>query len=198
MGGRMNPRRLIAAVAAVASVLILQAGLITPLTAPLAVSLPAVFVAAVSLNAGVSTGMSIGFVTGLVADLGSEHPAGVLALCWLGLGLACGIVADSSRRTRVSLLIVTIASGLASVAASALLDAVGSASVGPVDVLRLAVPTTVVDGGLALLIFAAVRAVLRTDGVRAPRRPRPLVFGPLPFGLRRGGRPLRNRVSSDA
>ena len=31
--------------------------------------------------------MSFGFAAGLVADLGSAHPAGVLALCWLGVGV---------------------------------------------------------------------------------------------------------------
>ena len=38
--------------------------------------------------------MSVGFSAGLLADLGSHHPAGVLALAWLLLGLGCGLLAD--------------------------------------------------------------------------------------------------------
>jgi hypothetical protein len=37
-------------------------------------------------------GLGLGFATGLLADLGSDHPAGVLALCWMAAGYAAGVV----------------------------------------------------------------------------------------------------------
>ncbi len=42
------------------------------------------------LRGRAGAGMAFGFAAGLIADLGSAHPAGVLALCWLGVGLVCG------------------------------------------------------------------------------------------------------------
>jgi cell shape-determining protein MreD len=165
----MTPRRLIAAVAAMATVLVLQGSLLSPLTVPLMVSLPAVLVATVALQAGVSAGMSLGFSLGLLADLGSEHPAGVLALCWLALGIGCGLLADSGLRMRVSVLIVALATGSAGILAVAVLDGLGYSVQGLGSAAVLILPTIVVDGVLALLVFAPVRAVLRSDGVRMPR-----------------------------
>jgi hypothetical protein len=66
--------------AALLTALLLQATLVGPLAMSVPVSLPAVLVAAVALVDGPATGMSFGFTVGLFADLGSSHPAGVLAL----------------------------------------------------------------------------------------------------------------------
>ena len=164
----MSPRRLIAAVAAIATVLMVQAGLVSALTAPLLVSLPAVFVAVVGVNAGPTVGMTIGFTTGLFADLGSEHPAGVLALCWLALGLGCGVLAESAYSVRLQLLLITLAAGAASGLAGALLSVLKSPGVDLATVVRLSAPTTALDAMLALLIYGPVRTVLRADGLRAP------------------------------
>jgi hypothetical protein len=79
----MNRARVAAALAALLTALLLQATLIGPVTMPLPVSLPALLVAAIALVDGPGAGLAFGFAIGLIADLGSEHPAGVLALCWL-------------------------------------------------------------------------------------------------------------------
>ena len=64
--------------------------LVGPLTVPVPVSLPALLVAAVALVDGPGVGMAFGFAAGLLADLGSEHPAGVLALCWMAWAWSAG------------------------------------------------------------------------------------------------------------
>ncbi|MEP6851326.1 MAG: hypothetical protein ABJA87_01460 [bacterium] len=84
--------RPIAGLAAIVTVLLLQATVIGPLTVPLPVSLPAVLVAAVGLRAGPAAGIGFGFSAGFLGDLGSDHPAGVLALVWLGVGLTAGVL----------------------------------------------------------------------------------------------------------
>jgi rod shape-determining protein MreD len=176
----MTRARLAAATAAILTALLLQATLVAPLTAPFAVSLPAVLVAAVALVDGPAAGMSFGFVAGLMADLGSHHPAGVLALCWLGIGLLCGTFADrrSMRRDAVA---AGIGCGLAGSAATLLLVLVHSG--GPAwDAARYLVPTGLADAVLALVVLAIVRRMLRSDSLRAPHP----VLTELAIGPRRG------------
>jgi len=161
--------RLAAAVAAVFTALLLQATLIGPVTAPVPISLPAVLVAVVALYSGPGTGISLGFAAGLLADLGSAHPAGVLALAWLGLGLAAGMLADPDRSwVRQALLAGT---GCAVVAAGvtvllALLDS--SAADGAAVLVHLA-PTALGDGLLAVLLIPAARSLLASPALRSSR-----------------------------
>ncbi len=96
----MTPRRVIAAAAAVITVLVLQAVVVSPVAGMVMVSLPAVLVAALAVEAGPSAGMSVGFAAGLLADLSSRHPAGVLALAWLLLGAGCGMFAAPAPPAR--------------------------------------------------------------------------------------------------
>ena len=96
----MTRSRIAAALAGILTVLLLQATLVAPVCTPFAVSLPAVLVAAVALVDGPATGISFGFAAGLMADLGSRHPAGVLALCWLGVGLRARPDQSRVRRRR--------------------------------------------------------------------------------------------------
>jgi cell shape-determining protein MreD len=116
----------------------------------------------------VSAGLSVGFSAGLLADLGSRHPAGVLALAWLLLGGCCGLVAQPRRRPFRSMVIVTLASGLCGLVtfvALNLLDApAGSVRAG----IALSAPSTIGDAVLALVMVAAVRTVLRALRVRTP------------------------------
>lgn len=176
----MNRARLIAAITAIITALLLQATLIAPVTAPFPVSLPAVLVAAVALIDGPATGMSIGFATGLLADLGSTHPAGVLALCWLGIGLVCGSLADR-RSLRHDALAAGIVCGLASVLATLFLDLVNSA--GTVhDAVVYAAPASVGDVLVAFAVIALTRRMLRSDSLRAPQP----VYTELVMGPRRG------------
>jgi cell shape-determining protein MreD len=169
--------RIAVAAAAILTALLLQATLVGPVCAPLAVSLPAVLVAAVALVDGPATGMSFGFTLGLAADLGSRHPAGILALSWLGLGLAAGTVADRYRLRRDAVTAGGLA-GAAGLVAGLLLVVVHRG--GTLADLIVHTPATVaVDVVLALPLVALARRMLRTDSLRAREPARAeLVVGP--------------------
>ena len=176
----MTRARVVAAVTAIVTALLLQASVLAPATVPIPVSLPAVLVAAIALVDGPATGMSMGFATGLMADLGSTHPAGVLALCWLGVGLLAGL-AGRPRTLRGAALIAGVVCGAASGAATLLLALVNSA--GSVhDAVVYAVPAGLGDALLALGVIALVRRMLRTDSLRAPHP----VYTELVLGPQRG------------
>jgi cell shape-determining protein MreD len=177
----MNPRRVIAGAVAVITALLLQAGVVSPVVAPLAVSLPAVLVASVGLMAGPSAGMSVGFSSGLLADLASPHPAGVLALAWLLLGLATGLAGDPRRRLLVSIALAGVAVGVVGLVVVVVLVVVGSPSSPLGTVVPLALPSALGDLGLAALVLPMTRAVVRAV--------------PLPAGAVLSS---RSRVSIDA
>jgi len=158
--------RLLAAIAGIVTVLVLQATLVGPVTAPFPVSLPVVLVAAVAFVDGPATGLSLGFATGLIADLGSAHPAGVLALCWLGVGLVCGTIADRRSVVRDALT-AGLVCGIATFAATLLLAIVHGGAVA-VDAIRYALPAGLGDAVLALALVPLTRAMLHTHSLRAP------------------------------
>ncbi len=167
----MNPARLLAALTALLTALLLQATLVGPLAMWVPVSLPAVLVAAVALVDGPATGISLGFTAGLLADLGSSHPAGVLALSWLGLGLVCGLAAD--RRTVLGDAVVVGAFGAATALFATLaLTVVHAGGATAAAGLRTAVPAGLGDVLLALAVVPLVRAALRSHRLRA--RPAPV------------------------
>lgn len=164
----MTRARVAAALAAMLTALLLQAALVAPLTMAVPVSLPAVLVAAVALADGPGTGMSLGFTVGLFADLGSHHPAGVLALSWLGLGAVCGLAGDR-RTVRADAAVAAVGCALASVFATLLLAVLHTDGASAWLAVRNAVPAGLGDALLALVVVAVVRAFLRTDSLRAPR-----------------------------
>jgi len=172
--------RIIGAAAAIITALLLQATVLGPACAPLPVSLPAVLVAAVALVDGPATGLAFGFTTGLVADLGSRHPAGVLALSWLLVGLLCGAVADRHRLRRDALM-AGVAAALASAVAGVLLVVVHEGGTLR-QVLSGLLPALLVDVLLAVAVCGLVRRMLRTETLRAPHP----VLMELPVGGRRG------------
>lgn len=163
----MTRVRVAAAAAAVLTALLLQATLIAPLTLPVPVSLPAVLVAAVALANGPASGMSLGFSAGLVADLGSAHPAGVLALSWLGIGVVCGVAADR-RSVRADAGLAAVVCTIATVGSGLLLALVHAAGATAWSAVRDAVPTGLGDALLALAVVPVVRAFLATEALRAP------------------------------
>jgi rod shape-determining protein MreD len=176
----MTRARLAAAVAGLITALLLQATLVAPVAEPFPVSLPAALVAVIALADGPATGMAFGFATGLTADLGSQHPAGVLALCWLGVGVLCGLLADR-RSVRRDALTAGAVCGLASAVATVLLVVVrtpGSVQ----DAITYAVPAALGDALLALLLIPLVRRMLRSDSLRAPHP----VYTELAVGPRHG------------
>jgi cell shape-determining protein MreD len=162
----MSRARLVAAITAIMTALLLQATVVGPAAGRVPISLPAVLVAAVALVDGPTAGLSFGFAAGLVADLGSVHPAGVLALCWLGVGLVCG-AAGLRRSWRRTALYAGVVCGLAAGIATLLLTAVhrgGSLH----DAAVYTLPAVVADTFLAAVLVPLVRRMLRTDSLRAP------------------------------
>ncbi|HTZ44114.1 MAG TPA: rod shape-determining protein MreD [Jatrophihabitans sp.] len=191
----MTASRLAAAVAGLLTALLLQASLVGPLTFPVPVSLPALLVVVVGIYAGPGVGIGFGFATGLVADLGSQHPAGVQALCLLGAGLVAGklggLAVQRGYRTRgVAALAAAIATG-ACAAGGLLLSVLGShAATLPATLLAL-VPVGLTDALLGLLVVPAVRRLLRAQGVRAPRPATRIVTTPPLGGSRVTAAPAR-------
>jgi rod shape-determining protein MreD len=161
----MTRTRLFGAVAGILTALLLQATLVAPVSVPFPVSLPAVLVAAVALVDGPAAGMSFGFALGFVADLGSHHPAGVLALCWLGVGLLCGVLGERRSIWRDALVIGPVC-GLASSVTAVLLAVVHSGGSG-VDAAHYLAPAVLGDTLLSLAVIAVVRAMLHTNSLRS-------------------------------
>ena len=176
----MTPARTVAAAAGIVTALLLQGTVLGPALAPFAVSLPAVLVAAVALVDGPATGLAFGFAAGLVADLGSRHPAGILALCWLGVGLVCGTLADRNGLLRDSVTAGVVA-GLAGTVAGLLLVLVhDGGTLG--QVVHGFLPSLAGDVVLACPVVLLARRMLRTESLRAPQP----VLTRIPVGPNRG------------
>lgn len=163
----MRRLRVVAALAAILTALLLQATLVGPLTLPVQVSLPAVLVAAVALTEGPAAGMSFGFAAGLIADLGSTHPAGVLALTWLAVGVGCGVAAEH-RSVRADAALAAVACALAGVGSTLLLTAVHATGATAWPAVRDAIPAGLGAALLALGVVPLVRAFLRSAALRPP------------------------------
>jgi cell shape-determining protein MreD len=162
----MTRLRVAAAAAAIVTAVLLQATLITPVSTELDVSLPAVLVATIGLCCGPGTGMAFGFSAGLTADLGSTHPAGVLALCWLGAGLLAGLAAER-RSLAGDVTYIAVICGMCAAVTTTLLILV-HADGAQVSQLPMALPSAVVDAVLAGAVVPLVRAAVRTEALRAP------------------------------
>jgi rod shape-determining protein MreD len=163
----MTRFRVVAAIAAILTALVLQAVLIGPWTQPVAVSLPAVLVAAVALHDGPAAGMAFGFTAGLAADLGASHPAGILAATWTCLGVVAGLGA-APRSVRGDAAMAAVLSLLATAVASTLLTMVHADGATLATTVRDVVPAGLVDALLALLVVPVVRRFLRSEVLRAP------------------------------
>lgn len=162
----MRRGRIVAALAVVITALLLQATLVAPIASPVPVSLPAVLVAAIALIDGPGPGMAFGFTAGLLADLGSTHPAGLLALCWTGVGLVCGLSAER-RSVRRDAATVSVVCAIASSLATLLLAVVQLPAVPVWLALRDLIPAGLGDALLALALVPLSRAFLRSDSLRA-------------------------------
>jgi rod shape-determining protein MreD len=165
--------KIAAAFAGVLTVLLVQASLIGPLTFPVPVSLPALMIIVVALYAGPGAGLGLGFGTGLLADLGSDHPAGVQALGWLAAGLLAGklggIVTQRRFGVRGVAALAAVLAALSSIWTGLLLAVLGSHGATALSVLHDVVPIGLLDALLGLAVVPLVRAVLRIQGVRSPR-----------------------------
>jgi rod shape-determining protein MreD len=162
--------RVCAAIAALLTALLLQACVLSPLLMPAPISLPALLVAAVALREGAGTGIAYGFAAGLITDLGSRHPAGVLALCWMGVGLLCGLAADRTSLRRDA----TIAAGVctaAAVAATLMQVLLHTDGVSAASASAGLVATVLLNSLLSVLLIPVTRRFLDRESMRAPRGP---------------------------
>lgn len=159
----MTPARLAAAATAIVVALLLQATVVAPAVITAQLSLPAVLVAAVALESGPGTGMTLGFVTGLMADLGSAHAAGLLALCWLGMGIGCGLVAGPHRHAAGQAVLAAVAATLAGAIATLGLTVVGEPGGTALDAVQALLPSLAGNAVLAAIVMPLARRVLRTD-----------------------------------
>ena len=163
----MTRMRVAAALAAMLTALVVQATLISPLTGAIAVSLPAVLVATVALAEGPGAGMSLGFALGLVTDLGSRHPAGILALSWLGLGLAAGVL-SARRSKRADVALAAVLCTLAAVASAVLLTVVHADGASIAAGVSNAIPALLGDVLLAIVVVPLVRTFVGAQAMRSP------------------------------
>jgi len=187
----MAVARLAAAVAGLFTTLLLQAGLIAPLAFPVPVSLPALLVIVVACYAGPGVGIGLGFCTGLLADLGSDQPAGVQALCLLGAGLVAGklggLAVQRGYRTRATAALAA-AIGTGTCAASGLLLAILGSHAASLRATVLSLPPVALSEALlGLLLVPVVRRLLRAQGIR-PVRPAASVLARIPAAKPTGGR----------
>jgi rod shape-determining protein MreD len=163
----MTPARIAAAAASIGTTLLLQATLVAPAAGSVPISLPAVLVACVALVSGPATGISLGFAAGLVADLGSSHPAGILALCWLLVGLVSGTFADrhSLPRDAAASAVICTAAALLATLLLTLTHAGTTAGATLADLL----PCALGDLLIALVLLPVVRRMLGSQRLQPPR-----------------------------
>jgi cell shape-determining protein MreD len=151
--------------------LLLQACLVGPLCAPVPVSVPLLVVLIVAFQAGPGAGIGLGFATGLIADLASPQPVGVQALCWLGAGMAAGLVGGLLTGHRSTPRSVAVAAAglatLANAAAGCLLALLASHGTSPAAVAAYLIPASLLNAVLALALVRPVRAILATLGIWA-------------------------------
>lgn len=167
----MTASRGAAGLAATITAVLLQATLVGPVTLPWAVSLPAVLVAATALLAGPATGTVLGFTVGLVTDLAGDHRVGVLALSWLLLGIAAGMVGELVRGNharRVShAAAVAVLCAVATLGATCLDAALEPAARADLGRAAVAVaPGAAGDAVLAFLLLPLVGWALRSPALR--------------------------------
>jgi rod shape-determining protein MreD len=99
----------LAALAIVVAV-ILQAAVLSRLPLPGGPpNLVLVLVVAIGLTGGGSAGLAAGFGAGLLTDVLSDHPVGVLALCFALAGFLAGLLeADVQRSVLLSIVVVAV------------------------------------------------------------------------------------------
>lgn len=162
----MRYLRPVAALAAIVTVSILQAALVSPLAMTVPISLPALLVAAVALVDGAAAGMAFGFTAGLIADLGSAHPAGVLALVWTCLGVVCGMAA-TGRSVREDVLTAATGAAIAGAVATLVLAMVHAGGASAWSAIRTFAPCWVVAAAFACVLVPLTRMALRNPALRA-------------------------------
>ena len=117
----MTPRRLLLGAVTVVTALLLQTTVLARLPLPGgAPDLLLVLVVAFALVEGPLSGAVTGFVAGLLADLGADHELGRLALVYVLVGYAAGLLAEDRPRSSVLPVLTVAAAGTGAVALYAL------------------------------------------------------------------------------
>jgi rod shape-determining protein MreD len=145
---------------AVVVAVLLQGSLVARLPLPGgSPNLVLVVVVAVALTGGASAGMLTGFTAGLLADLLSDHPAGVLALCFAIAGFLVGLLeTDAERSVLWPMVVVAVAAAGTFLLYLGLLGLLGRPAAGGVADL----PSTVIyDVMLTPFVVPVVSAVAR-------------------------------------
>jgi rod shape-determining protein MreD len=130
----------------------------------------------IGLLAGPVAGATVGFLLGLVADMALLQTLGVSSLLLIGVGYLAGRFREMRDATHK--LVPPIGGFLATLGFDACFALVQfllgvDSSVSPL-IIREAIVSAVINGLLAIPVFAAVRAVLRSDlidDLRPRRRP---------------------------
>ena len=166
----MTRVRVCAAIAALLTALLVQATVISPVLIAVQVSLPLVVIAATALHEGPGTGIAFGFAAGLIADLSSGHAAGIDALCWMVVGLLCGLSADRTKIRRDAL-VATVLCTAAGVAATLIEALVHTRGVGVASAFDSLVPAVITNAVLAAILVPLARWFLDLERMRKPAAP---------------------------
>jgi rod shape-determining protein MreD len=157
---RAGPGPAVAVAVAVVVAIVLQASVVARLPLPGGPpSLVLVLVVAVGLAGGGSAGLATGFGAGLLTDLLSDHPVGLLALCFGLAGLLAGLLeADVERSVLLPMVVVALTTAGVYLAYLGLLGLLGRSVAGGVG----EVPGTVAyDVALTPFVVPLVAAVGR-------------------------------------
>ena len=159
----MTPRRFLLGAAAVLTALLLQGTVLERLPLPgTAPDLLLLLVIAFALVEGPVSGVTTGFVAGLLADAQADHALGRLALAYVLVGYAVGLLDDERPR---SALAPYVAGALGTAGAIAVYGVegllLGDARVTVGAVLRAASTAAPYAVLLTPLVFPAVRGLVR-------------------------------------
>ena len=159
----MTLRRFLLGAASVLTALLLQGTVIDRLPLPgTAPDLLLLLVVSFALVEGPVSGVVTGFVAGLLADAGSDHAFGRLALAYVLVGYVVGLVDDERPR---SFLVPYLAVALGTIGAVAVYGVegllLGDARVTVATMLRASSTSAPYAVALTPLVFPAVRGLVR-------------------------------------
>ena len=162
---RTGPGPTVAVALAVVAAVVVQASVLARLPLPGgAPNLVLVLVVAVGLAGGASAGLATGFGAGLLTDLLSEHPVGLLALCFALAGFLAGLLeADVKRSVLLPMVVVALATVGVYLAYLGLLGLLGRSVAGGIgDLPGTAAYDVVLTPFVVPLVFAAARRLSRS------------------------------------
>jgi len=157
---RTGPAPGVTAAAALVAAVVLQASVLARLPLPGGQpNLVLVLVIAAGLAGGPNAGLAAGFGAGLLTDLLSDHPVGVLALCFALAGFVAGLLeADVERTVLLPVLVVGLGTAAVFLTYLGVLGLLGRTSA---EGVRDVAGTVAYDVLLTPFVVPAVAAVAR-------------------------------------